>query len=680
MDSVKGKVLILTAGRRLVDELAPVLRGRGYECRGVETPAEAESAAGEAAGVVVDLSHAPFSACARLMERRANIPVVALEPLEKLAPGAEAPLRRLHWPFPLKFPEDVKSAARPVVLLADRNLFMAKAVQLSFKDSGCSPIVLESCEGLIEFLQQESDPIGANRPAGLWERLFGSKPQPQIVGLTLGNLIVALYDGGWAEAMQFDEDLRAAVPRAVCYFCTGEDPMRDAVVSLRGGQVPVISRHHARLVPALIDWAASEKNRGFSSRPSVLLIDQDKEILAAVGQALLAAGYRVELAKDSTEALKSATLGTLPVAVIGMNFAYNFDYNKNAAAALGQKLRARDPQLRLIFLVDKYPLERALLEMSEAVGMGADDVILKPPDLSRILKAVDRAFKRRRISVESSRMRVGLGGLDDLDPGTLIGGRYELVSQVGEGGMGVVFQAFDRQLDRRVALKKMRPEIQANAAHREKFVEEARLISRLSHPYIVGVHEIIEEDGDIYLVFDFIDGKPLSAVLAEKKRLNLGEARKVFHDVCDAVDAAHRARVLHRDLKPSNIMVDVKGYVKVMDFGLAREVKESLTHLTQKDAGGTLAYMAPEQHLGHCSRASDVYSLGVCFYETLTGKLPFRGPDFLAQKERMRYEPPRSIVPELPPALDAVLGAALAPDPRHRLQGALDLLESIESL
>ena len=266
------------------------------------------------------------------------------------------------------------------------------------------------------------------------------------------------------------------------------------------------------------------------------------------------------------------------------------------------------------------------------------------------------------------------------DEQNLVGGNYELRARLGEGGMGVVFEAFDRKLSRRVAVKKMRPEIRDGARDRERFLEEARIISQLTHPHVVGIHDIIQEDGEIYLVFDYIEGKPLSAVLDERRRLTASECLRVFSQVCPAVDAAHQRRIQHRDLKPSNIMIDGSGNAWVLDFGLARIAKETVSRQTRVDASGTPAFMAPEQHLGQPQRGSDVYALGVCLYEMLTGELPFRGPDFLAQKERMLYAAPSSLVPELGPSADRLIAQALHADAAQRPSGPLALLEGLSRL
>lgn len=265
-------------------------------------------------------------------------------------------------------------------------------------------------------------------------------------------------------------------------------------------------------------------------------------------------------------------------------------------------------------------------------------------------------------------------------PPARLADKYELRGQIGQGGMGLVYEGFDVRLGRRVAIKQMRPELKGIPEDRARFLREAKLISRLSHPYIVSIHDILEQGGELYLIFDYVDGRPLSQILSERGCLPLPDSLRILEQVCEAVGHAHRQNVLHRDLKPANIMVDANGYAKVMDFGLAREVKDTLSKVTQNTIAGTPAYMAPEQHLGPIGPAGDVFALGVCLYEMLCGGTPFDGADPLALKREARFPSARSVVPSLPKGIDVLLSAALAPDPKNRIADPLELLASLKAL
>ncbi|MFA5137944.1 MAG: serine/threonine-protein kinase [Elusimicrobiota bacterium] len=262
---------------------------------------------------------------------------------------------------------------------------------------------------------------------------------------------------------------------------------------------------------------------------------------------------------------------------------------------------------------------------------------------------------------------------------TVLGGNFEVKRELGQGGMGTVYEAEDLTLRRKVAIKQMREELQQSPKDLEMFLNEARLVAALKHPNIVEIHGVLRDDGRVYLVFEHVSGRTLGDLLKESGKMPVRAALALFKPVADAVDYAHACRIIHRDLKPANIMLTDAKAVKVMDFGLAHQASVTVARLTRAAAWGTMAYMAPEQELGSVSRESDVYSLGVCLYEAMAGKQPFPGPDFLRQKRSKAYEPPSKL--GLPAGLDAVMARALDPEPGRRFHSAGELLaEASEAL
>ncbi|MBI4676529.1 MAG: protein kinase [Elusimicrobia bacterium] len=259
--------------------------------------------------------------------------------------------------------------------------------------------------------------------------------------------------------------------------------------------------------------------------------------------------------------------------------------------------------------------------------------------------------------------------------------KYRLVGAVGTGGMGVVYEALDSSLDRRVAIKKMRDEIRLDRRERERFLQEARTVASLRHPNIVEIYSIVEDGGDIYLVFEFAVGKTLHEVLSESGPLPFEKAERILKDACEAVGYAHAHKVVHRDIKPSNIMVTDEG-AKVMDFGVARQAKDAATKVMTNTVVGTPPYMAPESEQGTVGPQSDVYGLGVVFYEMLAGKLPFAGvgAGMLLNKINGRFTPPSQAVQGLPAGIDEVMARVLAPDPARRYRTALEFISAVRSL
>ncbi|MBI4348197.1 MAG: protein kinase [Elusimicrobia bacterium] len=250
---------------------------------------------------------------------------------------------------------------------------------------------------------------------------------------------------------------------------------------------------------------------------------------------------------------------------------------------------------------------------------------------------------------------------------------FEFRRQIGRGGMGVVFEAWDKSLERRVAIKRMREELRLDSVERDRFLKEARLVASLQHPSIVSIHAVFELEGDIYLVFEFVEGRTLEELLRERGRLPQEEACSLLRPVCEALDYAHAQKIVHRDLKPSNVMVTPSGLVKVMDFGIARIAKDSLVRLSMTNTvAGTPLYMPPEAEDGAVGQPWDVFSLGVVAYELLTGKVPYPAPGRALAKRGHSYARISTIDHALAGSADHAIHAALDPDPDKRPPTATD--------
>jgi serine/threonine-protein kinase len=253
-------------------------------------------------------------------------------------------------------------------------------------------------------------------------------------------------------------------------------------------------------------------------------------------------------------------------------------------------------------------------------------------------------------------------------------GRYELTHLVARGGMAQVYRAVDRQLDRPVALKVLFPELSVDRAFVERFRREAQAAANLSHPNIVPVFDWGEDDGAYFIVMEYVEGRPLSAVLRDPERLPPRQIATIGASVASALAFAHRHNVVHRDVKPGNVLITPEGEVKVTDFGIARAVNTEES-LTQTGAVmGTAAYFSPEQAEGKVVDArSDIYSLGVVLYEMCVGRPPFTGESPVAvASKHVRDAPvlPRAVNPTVPVALEAVVMKALAKNPDDRYGSA----------
>ena len=251
---------------------------------------------------------------------------------------------------------------------------------------------------------------------------------------------------------------------------------------------------------------------------------------------------------------------------------------------------------------------------------------------------------------------------------TTIDSRYRLERPLGHGGMASVHLARDTELDRLVALKLLAENLSGDESVHRRFVREARLAARLSHPNVVSVFDAGDDGGRPYIVMEYVDGENLAELLARRGRIPPDEARGLALQAAQGLAHAHAARLVHSDVKPQNLILRRDGTLKIADFGIARAAEA--TALTQAGTVlGTAAYLSPEQALGEeVTPATDVYSLGVVLYELLTGRTPFQVEtlDDLAQRPAMEVAPVRELVPGVPRDLEDVVMHCLARNPEYR--------------
>lgn len=263
-------------------------------------------------------------------------------------------------------------------------------------------------------------------------------------------------------------------------------------------------------------------------------------------------------------------------------------------------------------------------------------------------------------------------------------GRYRIVKELGKGNMGVVYQAHDPQIDRMVALKVLRADRVASEDFVARFLKEAQAIGRLSHPRIVTVYDVGEDHDSIYIAMEYLEGEPLNEIL-QKGGLSQEQAVDIVVQVAQALDYAHKEGIVHRDIKPSNIILTPDHKVKLTDFGIARIEDSTAGYQTQAgEILGTPIYMSPEQVTGKkADGRSDIYSLGVLFYEMIVGRRPFTGSNLAAIFHSITHD-----TPESPAAADPFISRALSDHvmmcleklPANRFQTGDQLVDALGQL
>ena len=295
-------------------------------------------------------------------------------------------------------------------------------------------------------------------------------------------------------------------------------------------------------------------------------------------------------------------------------------------------------------------------------------------DTPTLAEGTSPAGGRPDYSSELNRERI-------LRPGAVLGRRYEILQLLGEGGMGSVYRARDREVNRIVALKVIRPELTGHPAILERFKQELVLSHQVTHKNVIRIYDLGDADGVKFITMEFVEGQDLRTLIQERKKFSPEEAVEITQQICRALEATHSVGVIHRDLKPQNIMRDKNGRILLMDFGLARMLEGD--GMTQTGAlVGTMEYMSPEQALGkNLDERSDLFTLGLIFYELLTGKMPFTADSALAsliKRTQERAAPISDHDNSIPGAVSAIVSKCLERDSNLRYKSSRELLADLE--
>ena len=404
----KGRVLLVGGDAALVNEMAPSMIGREFE---VLTAPDVRSAAVRLAteaftAVVLDAARVPpgdREALATLQKDKGGFALFVLDVAVPLSPAQPSPLRRLVWPPPKGFLDQVRAIEVPIVFLVDQSLYIAQAVQNALRQSGIVFLQMENAVGLVELLVEQNRMAEERRAApksgGFWQRLAGNDDDAEAP--PLGKVSVVRFTQTWADAAALDVKLRLAIPAAAAYSVTTADPIRAATTAVKGGVAATLPREAAVRVAEILTDALVSVRSGPREVERILIVDNEMSTLSRLSEALLSQGYEVETTTDGEEGMRLMQKKPFALAALGGSA---LEVTKLSGAKLALAMRAKDPELRIVLMIDQFPAQDALKGVSRAVELGLDDAILKPIDVSRLMLSIERAVERRFLKLENARL------------------------------------------------------------------------------------------------------------------------------------------------------------------------------------------------------------------------------------------------------------------------------------
>jgi serine/threonine protein kinase/CheY-like chemotaxis protein/Tfp pilus assembly protein PilF len=411
----------------------------------------------------------------------------------------------------------------------------------------------------------------------------------------------------------------------------------------------------------------------------ILVVEDDLALLETLKSFLEAENFEVVSSRDGEEGFRLACREKIDLILL--------DYGLPSLNGLEicKRLRTKGIITPIIMLTGEKKEE---VDKVLGLELGADDYLAKPfgtKELLARIKAVLRRTKPDAEVVEEAyhKTRTLQTPISQLSRGTTLASRYEVIEELGSGGMGKVYRVLDKKIEEEVALKLLNPEIGVDEKTIERFRNELKFARKISQRNVCRMYDLSEERGTHFITMEYVPGEDLKSTIRRMGQLSIGKAIFIAKQVCDGLSEAHHLGVVHRDLKPQNIMIDKKGNARIMDFGIARSLEvKGLTETGMMI--GTPEYMSPEQAEGEdVDLRSDIYSLGIILYEMVTGGVPFEGDTPLSIALKHKAEMPRNpkeINGQIPEDLSRVILKCMEKDKEKRYQRTEEILSELKKI